>query len=557
MGKIYAKFKKIAEENKDEVIVNYKNDGQWESYKYFDFLSRVDALAVGLLDLDIEKGDRAAIFSENRWEWLASDLAINKIGGISVPIHYTSNQDTIEYILKDSESDILIISRKLYYKHKEFIDSLNDLDEIILLDNEKNSNFLMFSDLIEKNKGREVENVNNLEISSIIYTSGTTGEPKGVMLTEDNFVSNVESVLKRIKVYQSDIFLSFLPLSHVLERTAGSYVPVFSGASISYVGDILKLSEYFGEVKPTIMISVPKIFEKSYEKIFAGIKEKGESFEKIFYKALRQKRGSLSWKIADFLIFKKLRKKVFGGRLRLAISGGANINEQILKFFKKIGVEIVQGYGLTETSPIVSANSLEDNKLGTVGTAIEGVEIKIAPDKEVKVRGLNIMKGYWKKEDKTKEVMDDDGWFLTGDLGFLDKDNFLTIIGRKKEIIVTSNGKNIAPEKIESVINLNLFIEQSLLVGHKRAYLAALIVPDKKTIKEKFGSDNEALFYDIVEKEMKKINKQLESHEQIKKFKIIDKAFTIEAGELTPTLKIRRKIIENEYESAINKLYSS
>lgn len=555
MGKIYTKFKQTAEANKKRTAVRWKEDGRWQENSYNKLLENVDRLASGLLSLDIEKGDRAAILSENRWEWLACDLAINKIGGISVPIHATANQDTIEYILKDSESDILVISRRLYYKHKEFIDAIEDLDEVLLLDDEKDSDFVFFSELLKKSKKDKAENIDDLEISSIIYTSGTTGEPKGVMLTEDNFLSNTEAVLKRIEVSESDKFLSFLPMSHVLERTAGSYVPIFSGACISYVSEITKLSEYFGEVRPTILISVPKIFEKSYEKIFAGVKAKGEFFKKIFFKALSQERGSRNWKIANFFIFKKLRKKVYGGRLRFAVSGGASINENILKFFKKIGVDIIQGYGLTETSPIISANSLENNRLGTVGPAIEGVEIKIAEDKEIKVRGRNIMKGYWKKEDKTREVIDEDAWFSTGDLGFLDEKDFLTIIGRKKEIIVMSNGKNVAPEKIEGVLNLSLFIEQALVVGHKRNYLSALIVPDKKMIEEKFQSLKEDLINDVIEIELEKINPKLEEHEQIKAFKLLDKPFTIEAGELTPTLKIRRKIIEAEHSDLIEKLY--
>ncbi len=554
MGKIYTKFKEVAEENRKRVAVRWKDRNHWKHYRYIKLLEIVDSFANALFDMDIKKGDRIAILSENRWEWLVSDLAINKVGAISVPIHMTSNQDTIEYILNDSGSETLIISKRMYYKHKGFIDAFEGLDELIMLDEEE-GDFSLFGDLIKRNKKKKFENRGDMEISSIIYTSGTTGEPKGVMLTEDNFISNIEAVLKRLKVCNTDMFLSFLPLSHVLERTAGSYTPIFSGAAISYVNDITKISDYFSEVRPTLMISVPKIFEKSYEKIFAGVKEKAVFFRKIFFRALKYKRGTWKWNLAYILIFKKLRRKVYGGRLRFAVSGGANINEKILKFFKKIGVDIVQGYGLTETSPIVCANSLERNKLGTVGQALDGVEIKISEDKEIKVKGPNVMKGYWNKENKTKEAIDENGWFATGDLGFLDEKDFLTIIGRKKEIIVTSNGKNVSPERIEGVINLNQFIEQSLVVGHRRDFLAALVVPDKKIIKEKFGSDDKDFIKEVIKKEFEKINPQLESHEQIKKIKILDKPFTIEAGELTPTLKVRRKIIESEYKDIIDKMY--
>lgn len=562
MGKIYQKFNKIASENKKKTAVKWKQKNKWQQCNYGKFLRLVDNVAGGLKFLGIKTGDRVAILSENRWEWLASDLAINKINAISVPVHATSNQDTIDYILRDSESSFLFVSRDLFEKHKCFLMGLDILDNIIIFNREENNlpeDVLLFSDLFQtKNKDLVKDDSSEDEdlICSIIYTSGTTGDPKGVMLTNNNFLSNVLSVKERIDILATDTFLSFLPLSHVLERTAGNYVPIFSGSTIAYAESMKKLTDNIKEVRPTIMICVPKIFEKVYEKIFAGIKEKGTLFKKLFFWSLKSEKGTLRKKIADKVIFSKLKRKVFRDKLRFAVSGGASINENILRFFNNIGVNIVEGYGLTETSPIVACNSIEKSKIGSVGFVVEGVQVKIAEDKEILVKGPNVMKGYWNKEEETREVLSEDGWFRTGDLGFLDGDDFLTIIGRKKDIIVTSNGKNVSPEKLEGIINLSPVIDQSLVVGHRKEFLVALIVVSEEVIQERYNSLEKDLVKDIIEDEIKKINTKFEKHEQIKKFKIMEKPFTVEAGELTPTLKIRRKIIEQKYSDIISKLYS-
>jgi long-chain acyl-CoA synthetase len=555
---IYKKFQAIAKKYPTNTAVTWKENQKWKSYDYKTFLEKVDLVASNLKSLGVEKGDRLAILSENRWEWLATDLAANKIGVISVPIHSVSSRDAIEYILKDSGSSYLFVSTAILEKHFEFLNGYEDLEEIIIfgLPGIKLDDFLLFRDLLNPCLSNDSEQINENDVSSIIYTSGTTGEPKGVMLSNKNFISDIEAVLKRVPVNSSDTFLSFLPLSHVLERTAGSYIPILSGAGIAYAENIKKLADNLGEIRPTLLISVPKIFEKMYEKIFVGIKERGGMTKKLFFWALQQKK--IGWKktLADKIIFSKIRKKVFGGRLRFAVSGGASINAKILRFFSGIGVRIIEGYGMTEASPIIAANSLEVNKVGTVGSVVDGVEIKIAPDKEILVKGDNVTKGYWNKAQATQETFADGSWLMTGDLGFLDSDGFLTIIGRKKEIIVTSNGKNIAPEKLEGVINLSQFIEQSLVVGHRRSSLAALLVPDRECVKRKFGEVDDLLLEKIMKEEIAKANTQLESYEQIRKIKILTEPFSVEAGELTSTLKIRRKIIENRYYREIEELYN-
>ena len=587
---IYEEFQKKAKASQKHKAVSWKENTEWQFFTYKEFLERIDNLAIGLTELGLSPGDRVAILSENRPEWSISDLALNKIRAISVPIHTTSKLPSIEYILRDSESKYLIISKKLF--KEEYLEKF-DLEKIILISKEKNSQtnndkIILFSDLMQTNKqtfnkeevelnsnqndneenlgdepsttlhfaqdpGTEKEKNNLGDLASIIYTSGTTGEPKGVMLSNANFLSNILAVKKAIRVFPEDRFLSFLPLSHVLERTAGNYVPLFSGALIYYNTDIKELSDNLLYCQPSILISVPKIFERIYEKIFAQINKKGGLSKKLFFWSLRSRKSYLEHRIADLIVHRKIRR-AFGGRLRFAVSGGASINERILKFFSKMKINIIEGYGLTETSPIISCNTLEENKIGTVGKPMDCLEVKIADDKEILMRGPSLMQGYWNKDNLTEEAIQDT-WFHTGDLGFLDSDSYLSIIGRKKDIIVTSNGKNVAPEKIEGMLNLSPYIDQALVVGHKQSYLVALFTLDcEKNIDGVCDLDLDAQT-NIIKKEVEKINRDLESYEKIRRFKILEKSFTIEDGELTPTLKVRRKIIEEKYSDVIEGMY--
>lgn len=517
----------------------------------------VDDLAAGLSAYGVRSTDRLAILSENRPEWLACDLAINKLGAVSVPIHATANQSLIEYILKDSGSKFIFISAELYKKHqvslKQYAGVFFDF-KIILFDQgveTEDADITPFVSLFDKK--HQVEAVKG-DLASIVYTSGTTGEPKGVMLTNANFLSNAEAACEAINVTPEDKFLSFLPLSHVLERTAGSYIPILHGASIAYAEGIKQLSDNLKEVKPTILISVPRVFERMQDKIFASMRDKNPWVKKLFYWSLKQKESGFSYNVADFLINRKIRG-IFGGHLRFAVSGGAPINERILRFFGNVGVKIVEGYGLTETSPIITENTLEHNRPGTVGRPIRGVEVKIAEDKEILVKGPGVMQGYWQKEADTKETFDDEGWFKTGDFGFLDRNNFLTVIGRKKNIIVLSNGKNVYPEKIEAQLNLAASIGQCVVVGHRRSCVAALIVLNEEYLAQKI-KEGKGNINKIVSDEINRVNRELMPHEAVKKFHLLDKVFTIEDNELTPTLKVRRHYIEAKYSDLIEGLYA-
>lgn len=561
MNTIYQKFKLSAKNNSAKAALYWKSDHFWHHIHYKELLPLVDNLAEGLLHNNVKHGDRICILSENRPEWLISDLAINKIGAVSVPIHTTSNEPLIEYIINDSGSGFLFVSKDIYNKFSVLLNTLIESKsdfKVIIYDNFKNQKvksalnkkIIFYKDLIKNNLYHTVEVEN--ELASIIYTSGTTGEPKGVMLSNENFIANIDSVYKVFDIRSVDKFLSILPLSHVLERTLGSYIAICAGASIAYSEGIRKFSKNLVDIKPTIMIGVPRIFEKTKDKIFAGIKSKNFLIQKLFFVSLKKDDGSLLKKIADKLIYNKIRH-IFGGHLRFAVSGGAAIHERILRFYNNVGIRIVEGYGLTETSPIIACNTVEERIIGSVGKPLPDVEVKISYEKEILTKSRSVMMGYWGKPEMTAEVVDEDGWFKTGDLGFIGHNDVLTIIGRKKDLIVTTNGKNIYPEKIENVINLSSYIAQTLVVGHKKNNLAALIVPEWEAIKSAFGESVDVR--QLIVKELEKYNYQLLEFEKIENFEILEKPFSIEENELTPTLKIRRHYIENKYKNKIDKLF--
>ena len=552
---LYESFREIANENKSKTAVMWKENKRWKRKNYKTILREIDAFASALEKMKVKEMDRVAIFSENRKEWLISDFAINKIGAISVPIHTTSNEDTFHYCLKDSDTDLVIASEKC-------IEKLNSWKKIkklriISFDGDKKAkgckNFY-FYDLIESNQRENVDTrKNKKDIASIVYTSGTTGEPKGVILTNTNFISNIEGVYERLEIRRDDLFLSFLPLSHVLERTATQFVATMRGATIAYCEGIKKITDNMMELNPTIIVSVPKIFEKFYEKVLSELK-KNPKKEKLFYWALKKK-TFLARTFGDKVVLKKVRNK-FGKNLRFAVSGGASIDSRIIKFFDKLGVNVIEGYGLTETSPIIGVNSLDDKKVGTIGKPLENVEVKIGHDKELLVRGPSITSGYWKKKEMTAEAIDKDAWFHTGDLVFMDSERNISIIGRKKEIIVTNNGKDVAPERIESSLNLSPYILQSVVIGHKKPFLSALIVPDQEAlVNTDIDTNSIDELTSLIQKEVHKINKELMHHEQIEKFILMRAPFTLEAGELTPTMKIRRSIIENKCHNLIKGIY--
>jgi long-chain acyl-CoA synthetase len=418
------------------------------------------------------------------------------------------------------------------------------------------------------------------DVCTIIYTSGTTGEPKGVILTHKNILSNVNAALEAFPITKDDVFLSFLPLCHIFERMAGYYTAFASGCTVCYAENIDKVATNLVEVKPTILTSVPRLFERIYSRIMRNAESKSKNEQKIFlwsieigkqYAQLRKKgRIPLSLaakhKLADRLVFKKIRART-GGNLRFFISGGAALPRDLGEFFEAVGIQIIEGYGLTESSPVLAANRPDDYKFGTVGKPFPGVEIKIAPDGEILARGPNIMQGYFKKKKETEETIKD-GWLHTGDMGVFDADGFLMITDRKKHLFKTSAGKYIAPTPIENVFLASKYIDQFVLIGDRRMFLSALVVPDFEAVKEyadahkiPYKSEEDLVknddIYKLLEEDMGKFQKKLANYERVRKFVLLERPFTIENGEITPSLKIKRKVVEEKYGGLIEQMYES
>lgn len=569
-------FFEVAEKHKNKTALLYKKEGVYFPISYKELAKKVNVFASALQKLGVQKGDNIAILSENRPEWVISDLAVMSNGAVLVPLHTTFSPKAICNVLDHCQAKILIVSNSnflnkvlLGQKYLRYLEKIIVIDKLTAIQKENfSAKVLSWKPLLELHQNDNFEKIflDPDEVCSIIYTSGTTGRPKGVLLTHMNFLSNVEAVNEVVPVKLNDIFLSFLPLSHVLERMAGYYMPLCYGATIAYAENAKQVPHNLKEVKPSILISVPRIFEKFHDAIWDKINAGPALQKEIFKWALRQKKNSFLWKIADFLVFKKIRHQM-GGKLRLTISGGASLNENIGKFFHKIGITILEGYGLTETSPVISANRAGDLKFGSVGKVVPGVKVKISDQKEILVKGASITQGYFKNTKATRLAFDRDGWLATGDHGFIDKQGFLTVVGRGKEMLVTSGGKNIWPEPIENLLNNDKFISQSMVIGNGQKFISALVAPDWKEVEvylkendiplkehEKLAKSPELLA--VFQKRIdEKINPNLSEYEKIKNFKIVPQEFSQEQDELTPTLKLRRHIVEKHYKKCIDSLY--
>jgi len=569
-------FKETAQKFAKRPALKFKYHGAYISLSFAELKNRIEIMSKGLQELGLMKNDRLAILSENRSEWVRTDLATLSLGAISVPIHTTLSPKIIKHILNDSGSRVILVSNQEQFNKLLLV--INDLPELrvviyISLDHQPNDladkKLISLDEVMALGKKSKKEiniEVKPADVASIVYTSGTTAMPKGVMLTHHNFLFDAEASVTAVPVDEHDILLSFLPLSHVLERTVGYYAPlVCRGCCIAYAESVKTLKKNLREVKPTILVSVPRIFERIHDGIWDQVKEGSALRYKIFVWALKQEPGSLTYKIADFFVFHKIRKAL-GGRLRFTISGGATLNHKLARFFARLGIKIVEGYGLTETSPAVTVNRLENIKFGRVGQQLPGVEIKIAVDKEILVRGPLIMKGYYKNESLTKEAIDADGWFHTGDLGFMTSEGFLVIIGRKKEMISLSNGKIAWPESLEVVLNSDKFIVESMVYGNNKSYLVALVIPDWTEVyrhleelglvsKEPDQLIKEPELIKLFTKRLEKINEQFADWEKIRKFVLLPKEFSAQKDEVTPTLKLRRSVIESNYQKEIEKMY--
>ena len=566
-----------------------KREGSYARVSTAEFETRVRELSLGFRELGLRPGDKAVILSENRPEWVMTDFAVLCAGGVTVPIYTSLLPEQIKYIVNDSEARILVCSnRGLWLKVEAVRGDLPGVKHFVMIDEEEPAGLLTLGEVRGKGKRaaeadpglfeRTALAVQPSDLASIIYTSGTTGMPKGVMLSHANFLSNVKAVGLVVPFLETDTALSFLPLSHVLERTA-TYVFLYHGSTIAYAESVETVSENMPEVRPTVMISVPRLFEKMYARVMDMVLKAPAPKKALFFWALAVGRKYAARKIgkrpasrtlklknalAHRLVFSKILART-GGRMRYFVCGGAPLAADIAEFFYAMGLIILPGYGLTETAPVLTGNTLEDYRFGSAGQAVPGVELKIAPDGEILARGPNIMQGYYKREEETREVMEG-GWLHTGDIGRLDPDGFLFITDRKKDLIVTAGGKNVAPQPIESVLGLNPYIAGAVVVGEGRRFISALVVPDFEKL-EAYARANNILFRDraelcsrpdIVDFMLAEVNRStpdLASYERVKKIALLDRDFDIASGEITPTLKVRRATVEAKYKGLIDSLY--
>jgi len=573
---------------KDDLML-FKKGGQYTPISTVEFGDRVKYLSLGLKDLGFEVGDKLIILSDNRPEWVITDLACLSLGGITVPIYTSLVSEQIKYIIDNSDAKIVVVSDPtLWEKVEPLRDELTKVTHYITFADEPSQGGLTFAEIIERGKRVDTENPELFEkilrsvepddVASIIYTSGTTGIPKGVMLTHENFVSNVKTVADIIFFSDKDYVLSWLPLSHVLERMV-TFTYLFKGCSIGYAESIETVPENLLEIRPHIMVSVPRFFEKVYSKVMDNVLSSSSLKRKIFFWAVKIGREfgrkrllnqsvsrMLQFKqnLAHKLVFAKIIEKT-GGRVRFFVSGGAPLSRDIAEFFYAMGLVVLEGYGLTETSPCIAVNTFDNLRFGTVGKPIPGVGVKIAEDGEILTKGPNVMKGYYKMETETKEVFAEE-WLCTGDIGYLDEDGFLVITDRKKDLIVTAGGKNVAPQPIENLLKTNPYISNAVVIGDRKKFISALIVPEFEKLEEyaKFNSipfeDRAGLVKDsrimnFMQSEVDRSTPSLSSYERIKKIALLDRDFEIDKGEITPTLKVKRNIIENKYGSLIEALY--
>ncbi len=574
-----------------------KESGEWVATTYGDLAKKASSFSKFLYANGIRPGDRVALMLENSPEWAIADLGTLSIGAADVPLYATVSDEQAKYILDNSGAKVVVVNGEAQLiKLKNVVEDLKKLElvvtvkentgpigdkKVVTLSSALESGSNVNEDIVRKVKEAEDCVEENL-LASIIYTSGTTGMPKGVMITHGNFMHNVEATLNEVHIDSSDRHLSFLPLSHVFERMAGHISMLSVGATIYYAESVEKIPDNIKEIKPTVVISVPRLFEKMVGKIKDKVANAPKARQKLFNWAIdvgtrytdrtNLDKNSL-WlgiqhKIANKLVFSKL-AAAFGGNIRYFVSGGAPLNIDLAIFFRAVGIKVLEGYGLTETSPVIAMNPPNDIRAGTVGKKLSNLELKFLSDGELLVRGPSISKGYFDNQKATKDAIDSNGWFHTGDIAEMDDDGYIRITDRKKDLIVMSNGQNVPPQSLESSLVGDEFIVQAVAIGNNRNFMTALIVPNFVRLErelERIGISNTIDKDALVENEkvvelyahrLEKLMVSFANYERIKKFKLLTDEFSEAGGELTPTLKVKRKIVLEKYSNIIDEMYSS
>ncbi len=581
-------FLKAAGYNKPNCLMS-KVGGTYQPISTAELVDRVRRLSKALLELGVERGDRVALMSENGPHWPTVDFATLCAGAALVPIYPTLLPDQSSYIAGNCGAKVVIAETTTHLDGLlAHIDELPEVRQFVLIKGtSSHPKVITLDKLMERGAGVDVaafearaRAVKPEDLATFIYTSGTTGTPKGVMLTHGNLASNVTSGLAALNFQEGSTALSFLPLSHVFERMV-DYCYFLRGCTIAYAESVAAVAQNMMEVKPQVFVSVPRVYEKVYSKVQEGVAASSPIKQKLFAWAVDLGRRSLAYRLkkqrppgfqglqlafADKLVFSKIKARL-GGRFDFAVSGGAPLARDLAEFFWGAGIAIYEGYGLSETSPVISVNTQEHVKMGTVGQPIADVQVKIAEDGEILARGPNIMQGYWHMEKETAEVLDADGWFHTGDIGEIDADGFLRITDRKKELIINAYGKNVAPAPIENSLKGSRFIGQAVVIGDRRKFLSALLVPDFEALKpwaEKQGiatADNAQLIADpkvkeLIGHEVAAVNANLAGFEKIVAWELLPNEFTLETGEITPTLKVKRRVVNQKYGTIIDRLYA-
>jgi long-chain acyl-CoA synthetase len=565
----------------DATVAMWKSGSEWKPISSKQMYGRVRAVAELLQSWGIKRGDRVALVSENRWEWPVVDFAILAVGAVDVPLYQTLTPEQMGYILRDSGAKAIFVSTKQQFQKLLQAGDVPALERVAVFDQGEFENTTSMSEVFERASALEtadatfdelVKETKPEELATIVYTSGTTGDPKGVMLTHKNMAENLRYSTDGLRIVEGDSSISFLPLSHALARHL-DYAIYGNGGLIAYLPKFDDLVGAMKAVKPTIFLAVPRV----YEKIRQGTEHKATGFKKKIMNwavAQGQKQrnslsagktpSSLSWKLANKLVYSKL-KEAFGGNVKFWVSGGAPLGMDSAEWFLDMGIRVFEGYGMTETSPVISRNTFDGYRIGTVGTVVPNMDIRVAGDGEIEVRGTAVFAGYWQKDEATKKEFTEDGWFKTGDIGKLE-DGFLSITDRKKELIKTSGGKYIAPQPIEGKLKVDALVSNAAVIGDSHKFAAVLISPNFQAL-ERWASQNGIATKDHaelvkdpkVQKQyeslVKKVNAGLEHHETLKKVGVVAEEWNVDTGELTPSMKLKRRVILEKYQDMIKRLY--